>query len=792
MKIQFAEVYQAGQKYGFPSDTITQAEKDKPEYFAACAGAIFSRFVRNKTQIPYEFGQRYSIETLRHYLRGTNSSDKYKDKLCGMRQGNSGKRVTTMNISWNPPQILAKKMSDVKGYIMKLEYDTTTQAIDMQAKLDKDFVEASLKLMTDERIRNFGEELNQEAGRNVIAPQQEQAGFQTEKDVALFSKIGGILLEQEVAIKTLLDETLCASDYEGIKEKAVEDLLACGIYGTKSYLEKGCEIPKRRWVDINRAIIPYSDYNDFRDITFAAEIRQISIAELRKESNLPEAEIIKIARQYSRDEKSPNYVNDFYYQQSLGYRGDSYGMTMIDSIIVDVVDAVWIGTCSETVTKINRKKEGNLVTNKVADNYELSDYDKRQGKTVDKHSRQCVYKAKLVVGTSIVYDYGKEYNQSYRKNAQGKMEVILPYVFTKTGSVSLVESCIGYYDDIAMATFKKRNAINKIIPPPGLYLEKSAFENLEVGGKGLGIKENVGLLGETGVAIGDTQNVWGDNVVGRAAISPIPTGSHDQITIFNNEIEFNIRQIERVTGINDIFSGSTPNSETGLGVSKIAVNATTNSIYPVIRSVEVGHTHALRVEAKMWQVSSSGFEDKDRTRKPHDKALGYVYIGKDLPYRDFMIKIEAGVTEEEKLMLLQEITQLRDYRRQAGVGGIRYSDYFVLFEMIKGGNIKQARLYLSQVEEYIKKMDDHEKNQNQQFNIESQLKSAQQAAEADKETIQLEEGLKTDRELQLEQMKIQGKLLEEKVKGQEARRTAAVQNVYGWGLDKYSEKPRYN
>jgi len=787
MKLQKDQKY-IEKKYAFPSENIPQSLKNGPEYFLNCANAILWKFIHNKTAIPYEWGNSQdSIAILRSYMNGNNSPDKYKDRLCGLPTS-KGTRSTTMNISWRVPQILPEKMDVVKGYIMKLAYDITTQAIDMQAKMDKDLMVANMKLMVDDKMKLIGVSINESAGREVVQQDTEAVPFQNEQQVEMFANIGGVILEQEASIKILLDETLLHSDWQGIRDKLVEDILACAICATKVYNDAGSDIAKARYVDIERAIIPYSTYNDYRDITFGGEIRQMTIAELRSECDLSEKEILEIARMYSRDEKSPQYMGDFFYQAQQGYNSGGFGMNMIDSLVLDIADLNWVGTHTDTLKKYNKSKSGNRVIEKKTDDYEPSDYSVKSGVEVEKSTRQCVYKVKIVVGTDHVFDYGKEYNQTYKKDDTGKQVVIFPYRFTRTGSSSLVTRAIGFVDDLALATYKKRNALKKILPPPGLYLEQSAFENTEIGGNKLGPKAAMKLGQDTGFLIGNTQNLWGSNTVGRQPLTIIPSTANDQINLFNNEILFNVQQIELVTGINDIFSGASPQSETGLGVSKIAINATMNAIYPVVNCLETSEEQMLRVAAKKWQVASLTMDEPGRKSMPHDRALSYIKIGARTSFDDFMIKLQVGATDDEKLMLMQDIRALQDVRRQAGVGGIRPSDYLMIFEMIKNGNIKQARLVLAQVEEYIQNLDDKKAQENQQFNIDSQMQSNQQTAENELEITSTEEQLIGQREAQNIQLKIQGDLMLQKQKAQDERQTLAMSNVYGWGSENYNKK----
>ncbi len=788
MKLQLDSKY-TEKKYTFPSENIPQSQKQEKEYFRACANAIVWKYVNNKTFLPYTHGQAEdSVAVLRSYLYGNNSVEKYKDILAGYKDKNSGKRTTTMNISWRMPQILTEKMDVVRGYIMKLAYDITTTAIDMQAKMDKDMIVANMKLMVDDKMNFIGVNINEMFGRPVIPQDQEQIPFQNERQVEMFANIGGVLLEQEASIKILLDETILESDWEGIKDKLVEDILALAICGTKSYNEAGSDVSKARYVDMERAIVPYSNYNDFRDISWGGEIRQMTGLEIMRETGMDKKEFLEIAKMYSKDEKSPQYIGDFYHQAQRGYSSDGFGMNMIDSLVFDVADVNWVGTHTDTITNVKRKKEGNTVLNKVGDDYELKEKDEKAGKKVEKFSRQCVYKAKLIVGTDYVFDYGLEYNQTYVKDNTGKQRVVFPYRFNRTGSTSLVSRAIGFIDDLALAVYKKRNALKKLPPPPGVYIEESAFQNVMVGGTKMNAKAVMKLFQDEGYLIGNTQNLWGTNTVGRSPITEIPTGIITQLTLFNAEIEFNIAQIERCTGVNEIFAGATPNSETGLGVANIAINATQNALFPIIKTYENCFEGTMRVCAKKWQVSAMHMDVPGRKKKPHDRALSFLKVGKGMDFNDFLIKIEAGATESEKMMLMQDIRALQDVRRQSGSGGIRSSDYLMLFKMIKAGQIDQARLMLAQVEEYVTQMDEAKQAKLVQDNMQSQMASNEQAAQSNMQQLQTEEALQGDREMKNIQLKAQLDMMLQEQKAKNERKLAAIQNVYGWGSDNYNQK----
>lgn len=785
MKLKLAQKYEGNKRYVFPSDNLTQEEKNEKRYFRDCANAIVWKYVNNKTFLPYSNTSPDSVLVLRSYMNGTNSPEKYKNILVGPKDQH-GKRKTTMNISWRVPNQLAQKMDVVKGFVMKLDYENTAEAMDVQSRYSKDMTVANMKLMADDRISNFGTELNGIIGEDVIPSESENIPFANERQVEMFNNIGGIVLEQEISAKTLMDDTSMLSDDEGIDEKVVEDLLSAGICGTKAFTEKGCNSVKKRWVDIDKAIIPYSDYNDFRDITWAGEFRQVTGLEMMREYGMTREELIEVGEKYGSDQKSPDYRQDFYYQVQRGYTNDGLGMNMLESMVFDVADVCWIGNHTDTFSNVKRKKEGHTVLNKVSDDYTVSERAQKEGKTVEKYTRQCVYKASLIVGTDYVFNYGKEYNQTYSKDDKGKFKTEIPYSFMRTGSTSLTSRGIGFQDNIALAEFKKRQALKKMPPPPGVYIEQSAFENINIGGVKMDPLSVMKLFQDEGYLIGNSQDVWGKNTVGRRPIEEIPSGIVNLIMVYNSEIEFNTKMIEAVTGINEIFAGATPQKETGLGVSQIAINATQNAIFPVIKAYERIKSHTNRIVVKKWQVEAQHHKANKTMQTPRDRALSYLKVGKGMDMHDFLIKISVGATEDEKLMLLNDIKALQDVRRQAGVGGIRPSDYLMLFKLIKAGQIDQARLLLAQVEEYVQKLDEEKQAKLVQDNMESQMMSNQQAAENEVQSEQQKQAMQGEREAQNIMLKARADMLIKEMEHRQKLKETAIANVYGWSSDNYN------
>lgn len=340
---------------------------------------------------------------------------------------------------------------------------------------------------------------------------------------------------------------------------------------------------------------------------------------------------------------------------------------------------------------------------------------------------------------------------------------------------------MGFVDDANIALFKKRMIIKNLTTGHNIRINASAFENVKINNKLQQPQDLMALFRDEGFLIVDDKNPWGQNNGSSRPIDIIPSDVAQRLMECRNELEWNIRMIEEITGLNSVFSASTPNSETGLGVSKIAINATENSIFTIIKARERHYERGLEISANKWKVKASFMDDKKRDNFATDRSMQYIRIGKEIAWHNYNIKLEAGTTEEEKLELRQEVSQLRDFRRQSGAGGIKPSDSLMIMEIIRSGNVKLARLTLSQIEDYRAEEDRKIAEQQYSQNAELQKASNEQASANKQVEIQTE----AQAAGQMEMMKIQAQMELEKLKGENKRKEIAQNTVYGWGLDTY-------
>lgn len=778
MDITFSDSYTKSES-SFPSDRIPVTKKQESEYFKMCAKSILSRYVKNGCSFSHnEVSGKRSIPELRSYAKGTNSLAKYKDLYYGKKANQNASRKTSLNISWDIVQVIPQFVDVVRGFMEKFNYDIVVSAIDPAARNDKELMKAEMKIFLSDDYQQFAFVANALNGSKIVPtessnPQIPQIPFSSPQEIEFFDSIGGFILSQEVALSTLLELSEDRSSWAGIKDLLMQDVITTSYMATRIYAESGSPIVKYDYVDIERAIFPHSRFNDHRDMTYFGYVRKMSIAEIRVRYGVPEDELLTISRAYAAKLQNPSANSAEWNNFRSGFYDSTINSSVIDSIMVDVVDCCWISTDYQKYTLMNREKGGNLIINDVNDDYELSDRSVKKGKVLKESSKQTLYECSMVVGTDTMLSFGKPNNLVYKKNDKGQPEIVFPYKVVKTGSSSIVERCIAFADDIQLAFLKFRNALKKSIPSPGMVISRSALNNVSINGVTQTPKMLLQALMDEGVLIVDDTDQYGQKItsVGNV-IQFLPDQLMQQVTALKTAIEYFYDQMQRVTGINDLFSASTPSAETGVGVAKISISSTENSLFPIVNAYKQIYENSAQTCAAMWMIND--YHTKEVVSIPFfiKNSLRYADLGGSLTYKDFGIRINAGLNTDEKVELLNQIRQLRDLRTQTGSGGITPSTYFMLWQVIQTGNIPKAMLLLAQAEERQIQKDQSLAQQNSQMNAQSQQQSAAQASQAKQAEIQQAGAINKDTKLAIQQ----AELVRETTKLQQEHGISTAQN----------------
>lgn len=713
-----------------PADDIDPRLKENKEYFLAYCNAMVADYTNNACQVPFDFGMGRSFSTLRQYAQGRQGSAKLKDRLIGQARMKDGKYITKMNISWDTLGILPKMFDVIREKNQKIEYDVDARCIDTDSLQTKESDRKALKYFLQPQQKAYMALSGYRPQMN-IDPQQMQ--MQDASDVDLFFDTGAYTMQKEIASIAACQKTKLVSGYKTIQDENFDDLITIGITGWKNYIDTATNEVKMRYVDAERAIIPYSKYKDFRDINKAGEIRTMTIAEIRKENpSLTEAELLYIAKSYA-------YMNPEYAQMLSGsgfydtsFRTDymsNYNVDPINRCRIQVLDAQWLS--SDIVKKLYNTRGGR--SNYVKDVDYGYTIDEKAAKNGDKLISKNVVKkfnATWIIGTNIMLKYGT-CNDVVYYGPKGNKTPKLDYFFCKIANQSIVERCIAIVDDIDLANIKLRNAIACIPPAPRMIIQQQIMENVFLGGILQEPEDGMQTFLERGYLFVNGLDDFGKPIMpNQKMIEFMPSGVAEDITIFTNQIADGVNRLREVTGLNQVADASTPNPYVGFGKSQMAAQASNSALYPTFNAFNYLFENGFDDIVKKWQIIA-----KDKTIDLHYSPLGVknmqvLSLGADFANSDFNISIEMSAGEEQRQQLLQLIVQQRDAGLQTNnQQGITMSEFLYVWDRVMNGNIREVMFILAQIEKKKQAASDAQAQANQKQNAADQKASTITAQE---------------------------------------------------------------
>lgn len=678
------------------------AVKDK-EFYLKMGQYIWSNYAGNKTAVGYEgcsgvTGSSY--DELRAYGLGQQDPYKYLELLddCDplTKEG-------YMNLNIDIVQILPKFRDIVKGKLMDIDFDFNTQALDETSSKARLKAANKMRILTNPTVRAFMEKTGL-APADVELPEY----IKTAEDVDVYIKMGGVRLDYEIAMRDAIESTKYESRWDTIKDKLVEDIVDLGICSVKTKCHKKTNKVIADYVDPKYLIIQRSRFADHRDSTWAGVIREVSIAELRMESDLTEEELFRIAKKYGgcngniSDGNTFNRIPSLEYEKS--YRGDyNYDFSTIgyNDFNIHIMEYYFLAKDVERYIVGVREKEGNDIYDKVSRDAKLSSKDKAAGKSFDDKVIEKCYGCNWIIGTEYLYDCGPEYAIAKAKK-DGVKQALLPIQVYSNKAKSIVERCKRFVDDIQLATLKKANTLAKMAPGPRMIIDKSIIrDSVVIGDKKYSMLDLIGLYTKSGVMIVESKAEYEGDEGGsnRKPFDFAPSGVAEDINIFLSEIGHNIDQIRQVTGVNEVADGSTQKGDMLVKVMEGLNAATNNALKPHFRLYQGLFSNWCKYTVLKWQVALMG-GDIDVNYIPFgDSSIKTISLSQQLYEYDYGIQITLTPSSEDRQMMLGKLEGMHQQNQ------IAIEDYFVLTNMIRSGDIKKAQLFLSKcVKEHRKLM----------------------------------------------------------------------------------------
>lgn len=709
--------------FQFPDDGLKKDIKNNPSWYKAVGDAMMSQYFNNSCVVPYLWGTKSrSISELRCYARGEQDVNKYKPLLCHNLNQDGGKAY--LNISWSAVRSIPLFRNVIKGLALKTSYQISVDALDPSSLAEKQLEKAYWLLQTDPTWKEFSKEM---ASRGVKVP---KSNFQSEQQVNLWAKAGGLKLATEIAMKVALEASLYLSKFEdSVKVQLIDDLIDIGMCWTRDYVESGTKYVKARYVDPEYYIGRFSQFLDHHNCDYGAELRLMTIGEIRAEAGLKESVLFQIARRWQTDfgNSMSRFAGYGMFNSAYADRYKTeYGCTVIDDFKVPVLDAVYVSSDVDYYTKVIREGSGNLIYNEVGQDYKLDEREKRKGKSLEGKTTENIYKFKYILGSDFVFDYGEDTDIAH-DGPDGHKRAVLPYHGYKLGTSSIVDLLVPIEDDMCLTTYKWRNAKARMIPPPGLVIEKGVLENITVGGVKMTPKQATAMGMETGYMMIQSLTDHGKPGLGAnsSPVTPMPNTALEHFNVYASDMASLWAQAHKITGINDLTAASQPDERQGKGVMQMSVQLSNNVIAPLFKGYEVVFEQTMRSCGLRWQNVLRNGDVNGYYRAIGSSNLEAFRLTKNVSFMDFGLIIESMPSEQEIEALLAEIGALKSQNLATGSGGISPESYLLIYREIKRGNIDLAMLMLTNAVQEQKMQDQQFALQREEMNGVIQQKSLQ-------------------------------------------------------------------
>ena len=696
---------------GFPSQFVSDAEKATNEFGLQIGQAIqYEWFRKDGNQCRY-YNQWRDFHRLRLYARGEQSVAKYKNELS--IDGD----LSYLNLDWTPVPILPKFVDIVVNGMQDREFKVKAYAQDAlsQSKRSKyqDMVEGQM------------------AAKPILQSIQEKTGVDpfvmdpdelpnSDEELSLYMNLNykpAIEIAEEEAIDTMFAE----NHYDDIRKQIDYDATVIGISVAKHEFLPGAGV-QISYVDPSNVVYSYTEDPHFRDCFYWGEIKTLPLTELVKiDPDITNDDLEEISRYsqswYDYYNVAQFYDNDIFSRDTCTLMYFNYKTTKKMVYKKRILE----GGGSKVIEKDD-------TFNPPQDMMDEGRFEKIE-KTID-----VWYDGIMVMGTNIILKWELAENmvrpQSASQHAIPNYVAVAPRMY-KGVIESLVRRMIPFADLIQITHLKLQQVIARTVPD-GVYIDADGLNEVDLGtGASYDPSDALRLYFQTGSVVGRSYTQDGEYNQGKTPIQQLTSNSGASktqmlIANYNHYLEM----IRSVTGLNEARDGSTPSSDSLVGVQKLAaLNSNTATRHILDGSLYIYRTLA---EALTYRVADileySDFKEDfiNKIGKYNVSILGEI---SQLYIYDFGVFIELSPDEEQKAMLEQNI------QMALSKGDINLEDAIDIREI---RNLKLANQLLKLKRTSKQEREEKMKMQQQAMISQQQLKSQEMAAQVSMQKVELE------------------------------------------------------
>lgn len=629
---------------GFPDPLASKENKEGKEYGLSYAKAISSQWGAVERDNSLYKKRARTFERNRAYANGTQDTSIYRQLLNSLDPSNND--GSFLNLDFTPVPILPKFVRIVVNKILSSEPYPNLEAVDPLSSSEKDAERRRVKMLVENK-----DKISQIKDKVGVDLAQGQEIPESLEEAEIFMD-ANIKSASEVAAQVATNMTLKWNDFsDSTYRRCVNDIATLGMAVTKRSNDPNYGI-KVDYVDPKNFVHSHTEDPNFGDIVYAGHVKKISLQELKRIAGdqFTDDEYDKIAKtvakRYQYDTTSVRtYLND----NTMGSNRGAY-----DQYMVDVLDFEFLSV-DMMVFEEKENRYGNVGFYQKGENYKAPSNSVYK-RSVTRLPNVTVYGGSYVMGCDKLFNYGIKKNVP--KNAHDLSRTNLSYSVVATnldGNIpkSMVDSCIGFADQLQLTHLKIQQAIAKA-KPDGIIIDIEGLENVQLGKGGeLQPLELHDIYEQTGVFYYRSKNPEGG--FQNPPIREIGNNIRN-INEFINLYNHYLRLIRDATGINEAMDASTPKGDQLVGVRQQAIAAGNNAIYDITNSSMVLFKKVCADIVKCLQV----IPRESILFRAYENAIGKENINllntfSDLPMYNFGVTVVKEMEEIEKQYLEQNI-----------------------------------------------------------------------------------------------------------------------------------------
>ena len=695
----------------FPDQFISDSDKAKVEFGLQVGQAIQYEWFRKDGMNCRFYNQWAEFNRLRLYSRGEQSVAKYKNELAV--DGD----LSYLNLDWTPIPMIPKFVDIVVNGMADRLFKVKCTSMDaMSAEKRNEFQKmVAVNVVAQDLFRQAEQDWKVEVFQ--VDPETLP---QSDAEMELYMQLNykpGIEIANEIAINTMFEE----NHYQDTRKRVDMDLTTLGIGISKHTFQIGDGI-KVEYVDPANVVYSYTEDPYFKDTFYWGEIKTIPITEVLKiDPTLTNEDLDKIS-QYSQSWYD-------YYNTAAIYENSMFSRDTCTLLFFNYK------TTNSFVYKKKETAEGTYKTVEKDDQFNPPEDMMEEGKfeRVEK-TIDVWYEGVMVMGSNMVIKWDMMENMvrpnSANQYAMPNYIACAPRMYKGTLD-SLVRRMIPFADLIQMTHLKIQQVVSKVVPD-GVFIDADGLNEVDLGtGNAYDPSDALRLYFQTGSVVGRSYTQDGEYNNGKVPITQLTSssgGSKMQMLIGN--YNHYLDMIRQVTGLNEARDASTPDSNSLVGVQKLAaLNSNVATRHILNSSLYITRTLAECLSIRTADVLQYAEHRDEFAMQIGKYNLGIIEDIKNLYLHDFGIFIEMSPDEEEKAQLEQNI------QMALNKGGIDLEDAIDIRTI---NNLKMANQLLKVKRKQNKKELQQQEQQKQAMQGQQQQQLQQQAAQSKMEQTQAE------------------------------------------------------